>query len=50
MAGVNSRNMMSNLMSAAFYKGLLIGFLLGAAFIYLIVNRIIQISLPGLTK
>jgi len=46
MSGVNSKKMMSDLMSAAFFKGLLIGFLLGAVFIYLLVNRIIQISLP----
>jgi hypothetical protein len=50
MAGVNSRRMMSNLMSASFYKGLILGFVLGAVFIYLIVNRIIMLNLPGLAK
>ncbi|MEM0230741.1 MAG: hypothetical protein QXW00_00880 [Candidatus Woesearchaeota archaeon] len=48
MGKVNSSRMMSDLMSAAFFKGLLLGFILGALFIYLIVNRIIQISLPWL--
>jgi hypothetical protein len=48
MAMLNSNKMMSDLQSASFYKGLFLGFLLGAVFIYLIVNKIIQISLPGL--